>query len=133
MIAHIATKVVVVSTGAAMQPSEMAKLVTSSASTQVLIFRAMIATSSVTTKTVNQIFRSKTAAMANTKTIRPNGSKKNNAKSSNWVTGPSAGFQAGQTLSQTSATAGVDAIIVIAIAQLRFSNPSSKAIAPALS
>ncbi len=88
----------VVSTGAAMQPSEMAKVLTSSASTQVLMFRAMIATSSVTTKPVNQIFCSKTVAIANTKTIRPNGSKKNKAKSSIWVTGPSAGFQAGRTV-----------------------------------
>ncbi|MGD1884657.1 MAG: hypothetical protein ACFB11_24420, partial [Paracoccaceae bacterium] len=73
MIAISAIKIVVVGTGAVMQPSEMAKLVISSASIQVLMFNETIAMSSATTIAVSQIFLSKTMVMVGTKTIRPNG------------------------------------------------------------
>lgn len=88
MMAFIATRAMVVRTGGAMQPSEMANFVTSSLSTQVLMFRVMIAISSEKTMAVNQIFLSKTATKESTKTIRPRGSMKNKPRSSNWVIGP---------------------------------------------
>ncbi|MGD1883818.1 MAG: hypothetical protein ACFB11_16120, partial [Paracoccaceae bacterium] len=97
------------------------------------MFNETIAMSSATTIAVSQIFLSKTMVMVGTKTIRPNGSKKNKARPSNWLTGPSAGFQAGRTLSQTAATAVVDATIPGAIAQQRFRRPISRASNPALS
>lgn len=67
MTVLVAIKMIVVGAGVVTQPSFTAKFVTSAASTQVLMFKAKLAISSITTIAVSQIFLSKTAARVSTR------------------------------------------------------------------